>query len=939
VEPPQLPEFALRKDEVALHKLWRSYWSLGFVQVALALSWLVFGSSGGETAIAFKRALLALTVVLALVFAVLGLEAWLRWSRTINRMRRLTAWISRPRTYFTLFTLSALLFLGGLYLITLTPELIEPFARSLFPKLQVFFLLGAGLGLQTLVALWLLRFGRIKLDGLKTRPVFLFVLIGFGLVFGVWALLRGTIVQQARQLVGWNDPGPPVMELQTALAFAVGIAVLFWLDRSKKFKEIDGSNNRRTSRVDLWICLLIWLAAALLWGLTPIQPNWFRTEAVFPSKVSFPSSDARVYDAVAQNALTGSGYRFENTIFIRRPLHALYLTVLHLLGGQNYDRITWLQVLALAWLPVMIYLLVKKLSNRPAGVVAALMALFRETNSIRIAGNITTSNVKELMVDVPMALLMVVFLLLTTKWIDERPGVRLWAALSGMALGMAMLVRIESAVVFIALLFVLIVQPAWQKKADPGKPRWLLQNQLLFFTIGLGLVLLPWMARNTIKTGLVFLTEPDPRLELILQRFNPLPEVQPTTEVAPQAEIPGAPVNPPSALQPAVTGETASETPSDKKNKPVSTLVPTKTPLPPNLEQAARATLLQSLRSKRQLALVGLAHLFNSTIQSLLVLPTTFRGFDALTSFIGHRSLEGLAAGCCSVTDYTRRLPYWPKWNGTIALQSTLPLMFNIVILAAGIQHLWRRLRWLGLLPLVSALVYLSLNALFRNSGGRYILPVDWVVIVYFSLGLIQVFCWLWRLFFQRTFDTQSVAAIENSPTHARRNNDRAPWVLAVVLILIALAIPLMEAVFPLRFTDQHRAQMLEQLLSSKTISSAERGMLASFIDSGAYMLSGRVLYPQYFTPNSGSLGIKSAPIPPRPYPRLIFNLAGPQSIMFELARQERPERIRHASDGLLIACPNSYTVALATFGAGEKLETVTLAAFLPETNRCPGGE
>ena len=35
------------------------------------------------------------------------------------------------------------------------------------------------------------------------------------------------------------------------------------------------------------------------------------------------------------------------------------------------------------------------------------------------------------------------------------------------------------------------------------------------------------------------------------------------------------------------------------------------------------------------------------------------------------------------------------------------------------------------------------INALVRNSGGRYILPIDWVGIFYYSIGLGQLTLWV----------------------------------------------------------------------------------------------------------------------------------------------------------------------------------------------------
>jgi hypothetical protein len=76
------------------------------------------------------------------------------------------------------------------------------------------------------------------------------------------------------------------------------------------------------------------------------------------------------YDATAQSALVGEGYRYYGLLYTRRPLLAMYLTLLHLLGGQSYEPVVFLQILVLAWIPVLVYLLTKALHNRASGVIA-----------------------------------------------------------------------------------------------------------------------------------------------------------------------------------------------------------------------------------------------------------------------------------------------------------------------------------------------------------------------------------------------------------------------------------------------------------------------------------------------------------------------------------------------------------------------------------------
>jgi hypothetical protein len=54
----------------------------------------------------------------------------------------------------------------------------------------------------------------------------------------------------------------------------------------------------------------------------------------------------------------------------------------------------------------------------------------------------------------------------------------------------------------------------------------------------------------------------------------------------------------------------------------------------------------------------------------------------------------------------------------------------------------WRREKFTGLLPLAVVAAYLLMHALVRNSGGRYILPVDWASVVYYAMGITHLTLW-----------------------------------------------------------------------------------------------------------------------------------------------------------------------------------------------------
>ena len=73
-------------------------------------------------------------------------------------------------------------------------------------------------------------------------------------------------------------------------------------------------------------------------------------------------------------------------------------------------------------------------------------------------------------------------------------------------------------------------------------------------------------------------------------------------------------------------------------------------------------------------------------------------------------------------------------------------MKFWLILVSIGIGRAWVAHRLPGVIPMLAAWAYLGALAVARTSGGRYLLPVDWVVVMYFAIGAAQVVIWAHRL-------------------------------------------------------------------------------------------------------------------------------------------------------------------------------------------------
>ena len=66
----------------------------------------------------------------------------------------------------------------------------------------------------------------------------------------------------------------------------------------------------------------------------------------------------------------------------------------------------------------------------------------------------------------------------------------------------------------------------------------------------------------------------------------------------------------------------------------------------------------------------------------------------------------------------------------------------SAVVFLLGLALAWKKYRWVGLAPLFMDVGFTANLALARVSGWRYNLPIDWVVMLYFAMGLAQMLIW-----------------------------------------------------------------------------------------------------------------------------------------------------------------------------------------------------
>jgi len=770
-----------------------------------------------------------------------------------------------------IFWLSLIAF-NGVYLILLAPEAQDIVARAWLMRLSplfFYFTLISIVGIILLVPAQLPKVRQsISHQAVKlTLSIFGGLLLGWGLV---WVTSWGLIPEP----VGWYAMGIPLLETYVFLAWLIvlmaGKAVNWWHKQHPK-KLLNW-------RFDIVVVICLYLLAAWVWRITPAPYNWFVTQPYPPNQQPYPSSDALRYDTTAQSMLIGEGLKTDNSLRTLRPLYTGTLSILHAFSGPDYQPVIDLQPFVLAIFPIFLYLLGCQLHSRMAGLFLALLIILREQTAIELSERITISHAKLLMADLPTAVALTGFVLLAVTWL--KAGKPRWqmALFSGGALGASMLIRSESLLLAAVVGFVALIN--WRKQLTT------LIIQLVIFGLGIGLMTTPWIYRNWQRYDTIFFDAPEGRLSSVIKRALIVPPSLPEETPIPTLSVP-------------LDRVTGSDEIIDPTANPVSP-----TPAPdqiPNetIEQAI--TIISDQPEAVTISIIN--HFFNSEIQSILAMPTTFRLPDSFINFLYHRDLDLFRRTCCKAIGYFERMPYWRDW-GYLPTQAILPLLGNLFMISIGIAWAYRHLRWAGIFPLMAHVAFLAGNALFRTSGGRYILPVNWIMIVYFSVGVITLTIWSGKLLAWISnlpgWNTASVA--RNTAQEKIRQHHWATILIPVIgLILLGWTLPFLESIYPQRYTPETYDRM--QLAIKQTLSQEDQVWINSWLTSENIVTrTGQALYPRFLKAGVGEVD-KDPNVMERDYDRLTFSLIGPYNLRVHLPLSELENGFPNGDDVFVAGC------------------------------------
>ena len=652
----------------------------------------------------------------------------------------------------------------------------------------------------------------------------------------------------------WEKTGVPVLAGQIFLVWFVGVGLIFFCDWCK-IKEINSKTLK--IKVDVFVFLIIWVISAVLWVQEPMQFNHFNPGPFPPNNQYYPNSDAEVYDLAAQKAWIG-----KDPGYVDKPFYSALLLGFHLVAGQDVNYIIDIQTALLAIFPAIIYLLGSRLHSRQGGLLAALLANFKEINAFRAQSLIwKTSTPKLMMSEFPNAVLLVLISLFLWRWFSQKEKYSLGALSVGGVLGISVLTR-HNNWLFFPLILLLAGLVLWKKKEI------LLINVVLFIamffaTIG------PWMGYSNQHYGqpLPFMTALNGAV--LKNRIKPLIEqVTPTPEQ-------GA-YDPPGEVQTVYHDDVSNATQGVQ-------------------QKSDEIEYSESKITNHAVIDVVIRHFFHNLVSTALTLPVTPVFDNIETTF---RSSEASSI--------------WNlEWNGKLKPYQILFLLINLMFVSLGVAQSWLRWRLAGLMPLAVLLGYLLATAVATTSGGRYIVPADWVIYLYYALGMAQLLEFLgtkvWGMtvpVFKSNFDCVAESA--------SLNNIWLHGTIAGIFILLGFLPVLALSSYQPKYPEYTQKEIIENVLKPNAntdqkeltllIKAAEDGTLA--------IIHGRMLNPVYLDYKDDSSYEVNVSDGVKGIPSLVFSVIGIQNefLRGHLAMDETPSPLINGSDAVVFTCPDLKT-------------------------------
>ncbi len=745
-----------------------------------------------------------------------------------------------------------------LFLRATLPSIYFQFYRHVVKYFSVLCLMFFG-SIQFLLLVLTLQWGRIKtwlLTIIKGSWIKTFALLIF-----IFALLDFSGYGYDNSTEDFIKPFPlnaPLLGIQVILLVCFLLAA-GWL-MSQVFKNWHFV--KKIFQSELIILIGLWLLAFILWSNTPLWSDYFFDIPRAPNFAIYPTSDQLIYDIQAQDLLVGGGMKtniLHSDIYnVQHPMHSFFLAVLHRITGAGYQDILVLQVAIFSFMPILIYKIGSLIHTRFSGFLIGILFILRERNALLLGDYITGSNVKTLMTE-PLALLgFLLFIYLFLTWMLKKDQKTWLIMICGAIFGFIVLIRIEILAMLPALGLITFLHFKGKWSA------WIRSSMAA--TLAIVIMITPWMVRNYLVEGR-FEIDKSNQIRWIIKNYRDF--FFPNEESVESIQV----------------------VPNDKSQTRITSGA--------KLSSLAKNTgVFDTAVYQYESHKISIPdHFVNNLQQTIYYLPNNHQPFLTIGSLKNLYFQAPVNFSERYLERYVKSLPYWGfEWDGKLAPRSYLPLIFSIGMISIGLSQIGKD-RFMVNFSLILLLVTHSLAyALAAGSGGRRIIIIDWIPLVYYGIGISLIVSQL----LLRLLGNKTISINEEFPdeTDIRIKDKGSRWGYLTLagILCFGLLLPLTDMLLPTAYTEPGLEAQMSDLKANGINIDPNREK------DGNVILYGKALYPRFFMAGERMEDDRRGTIPDFSYNRVEFYLVGIYNSWVALPVEAGIEYFPHGSDVIVLA-------------------------------------
>lgn len=690
----------------------------------------------------------------------------------------------------------------------------------------------------------------------------------------------------------WNKNGIPLQSIQLYISFV--IFCLLW--KTGLFKRI--GNNKKVLNF-----FLIWAVSALIWSLAPGMHHFFAPGPYEPNHTYYPYSDASSYDLQAQTALNGWGFNYGNSLL--KPTVVFMSFISRLIAGNDTTKSMLVQSAIYAVLPAIIYLFGTAIGGSGCGYLAAVFSILKEWNALRTR-SVSTVHSRLVMSEFLTQILLALLCYAVFRWLQKNGKETLYATITGGVLTLGIFTRYNFFAFFPAVLFIIIIG-YWKNFRNLVKP-------LCFFFLSILITTAPFFYREKNITW-NFFSELTYTVKYVLIRQRIMGEPPLTAEQV-AALMQGKSIDKDDSDN-EVSQNTSSQIADSGENKPANAV----SEKSPEIQETQKndfntgqitEELSNDYSTKELPKLLSMFnHGIHNLISTFLCLPVewTFHDLHHLYTQEG----DGL---------------WRDNWQGTFSTRQWIFIGIWLLLLSTAAGVLIKTHGLAGFSIFYFGAVYAFSVGISRSSGGRYIVPINWIP------TLLLAFCYTLIL---------SRGKIEIKEENHKKTRIWQPVCVMAGFSCFFLSLFIFEKIIPQKITaaEEGDLNILKERLDDQTY--IDWDLVKSQFENGTmHITHGIAEYPRFYYFRGGE-HISRGALMRKEYSRMTFiglNLENdkPYSSEYMLPRMDLINNFPQDSVYRAISCSSNYGYedVLAVTIDTPKGETFTyLRSPLPEFS-CP---